>query len=932
MHSPKPTRYLWKILAIGTLWGLIAVGMLSASSIIESYAAPVLQTTPAPTATPDRVSVFADATDLAGVAFTGAQFGASWGDYDNDGWVDLFANNHFQDNPNLYHNNGDGTFTDVYTSSGILSAADAERDPPVSDPHGSRWGDYDNDGDLDLYITTGRFRVNPFYVNQGDSAFVERAIEAGIEDLQGRGRTANWIDYDRDGDLDLFKGNEVLAEGPDKLYRNNRDGTFTDVSNVAGLHDTSSTWGNVWGDYDNDGDLDVALSGGDGVTLYCNDGDGTFTNVTSAAGLLGGEDKSWGADFGDYDNDGDLDLYVARGNYSTFDHVDVASSTITYTFGSADDVDGFDFRSNYSEVTFDTLGTDGASMSLRQVYVGAACWHPTAMPFVLGAATEHYGAPSFTPGSDVGVFVWQDAPDGAWHLRVSNKDNSQGQVRTEGNFSQIVEVDLEPFDPPAKPNRLYKNRGDGTFEQVGAVAGVNSFKNSRTGAWGDYNNDGLLDLYVVNSGNVEIGNEANHLYRNNGDGTFTDAAGEAGVRAATPGLGDCAAWADYDHDGFLDLFVVTNGKAGYLGGPHKLYRNLGNNNHWLEIELLGAVSNRQGVGARVDLVAGGITQTRQMNNGSHYVCQNSPTLHFGLGSATSAETIAVTWPSSVKQILRDVPADRILTIAESESLTITKSAGAASVQAGGFLTYTLTVANLSTATGLVTSLIVTDVLPNYTTLLDAAFISPSGGLIITSHLNTNWAVTWAISTPLPVGSRANLYLKVQTHTPLPNGTVITNTYGMASDRLAEPVWRTLATTIVSAPALSITKQVLPARVAPGSIVTYTITLINSGNETAENVLISDTLPVGFSPQSVTWRRTITGINAFDTPGIVSLVFTATTPLVEGEYSNVVTATTERDVIFSDPATLRVSPDQHTIYLPIVFKASFNTPREDGREP
>jgi hypothetical protein len=668
MRRAKITSHRWNVLlAAGIILGFVMTGVLLTSLAPELYAAPDFQGALTPTATPDPVSIFEDATGAAGVAFTGAQFGASWGDYDNDGWVDLLANNHWQDRPNVYHNNGNGTFTDVYTTSGILD--------PIRDPHGSSWGDFDNDGDLDLYVTTARWVISPFFVQQGigSGIFLERAVQAGIADLPGRGRTANWIDYDHDGDLDLFKGNAIQDDGPDRLYRNNGWGTFSDVSDVAGLHDTWDTQSNVWGDYDDDGDMDVVLTGGESVRLYRNDGDGTFTYANWQAGITW-EGRSWGADFGDYDNDGDLDLYIARGNYTVFDHVDVSDSMITYTFHTQDEQDGFDFQTNSGQVTFDTLIGDGPPMPLSQVYIGATEWHPAAIPFTLGAATDHYGEPSYTPGSDVGAFIWQDAPGDTWHFRVSNIRGTQGQLRTAGTFTNVVGVDIDsgdPYDSAAKYNRLYENQGDGTFEEVGSLAGVGSGQDSRTATWLDYNNDGFLDLYVINSGNVQVGNQANHLYRNNRDGTFTDVAEEASVQAITPGLGDCVAYADYDHNGFLDLFVVTDGRAGYLGGPHKLYRNLGNGNHWLEINLVGTISNRQGVGSKVVLSAGGMTQTRQMNNGSHYLCQNDTMLHFGLGGATYAGAITVAWPSGLTEVWPEVSADQILTITEMSTPTPT---------------------------------------------------------------------------------------------------------------------------------------------------------------------------------------------------------------------------------------------------------------------
>jgi hypothetical protein len=124
------------------------------------------------------------------------------------------------------------------------------------------------------------------------------------------------------------------------------------------------------------------------------------------------------------------------------------------------------------------------------------------------------------------------------------------------------------------------------------------------------------------------------------------------------------AWADYDNDGFRDLYVIKGGETGYLSGPHKLYRNQGNANHWLELNLVGTESNRQGIGAKVQLSSGGVTQVRQKNGGTHYLCQNSSILHFGLGTATQADTITITWPSGLEQVLNEVEADQILSVEE----------------------------------------------------------------------------------------------------------------------------------------------------------------------------------------------------------------------------------------------------------------------------
>ena len=181
------------------------------------------------------------------------------------------------------------------------------------------------------------------------------------------------------------------------------------------------------------------------------------------------------------------------------------------------------------------------------------------------------------------------------------------------------------------PNILYHNNGDGTFTDVTTQSGTTNINGALGVAWEDYDNDGNLDLYVVNSQSQSI---LNRLFRNNGDGTFTDMASEAGVRAKIPGdgRGSDASFADYNNDGFPDLFV--NNGAGSTVGTYMLFKNNGNSNHWLKVVLQGTRSNRSAIGAKLRLTAGGKTQYRQYT-GQHYMGQNYIPVHFGLGQATS---------------------------------------------------------------------------------------------------------------------------------------------------------------------------------------------------------------------------------------------------------------------------------------------------------
>ena len=336
--------------------------------------------------------------------------------------------------------------------------------------NGAAWVDFDGDGDDDLYVANDG-EANKLYRNNGNGTFTDLASAAGVADT-GKGRGPAWGDYDNDGDQDLYVSNYGQAN---LLYRNNGDGTFTDVTSAAGVGDTGNGFGTSWGDYDGDGDLDLHVANsGQANKLYRNNGDDTFTDVTTAAGV-GDTGNSQGSSWGDYDDDGDLDLYVAN-------------------VGQANKL----YRNN-GDGTFTDVTTAAG--------VGDT-------------------------GGGRGM-AWVDYDnDGDLDLYVAN----YGQA-----------------------NLLYRNNADGTFTDVASAAGVADTGDSTGPAWTDVNSDGHLDLYQVNYG------QANKLYRNNADGTFTDMTTTAGV--GDTGKGGSSSWGDYDNDGDLDLYVSNEDKANVL------YRN-----------------------------------------------------------------------------------------------------------------------------------------------------------------------------------------------------------------------------------------------------------------------------------------------------------------------------------------------------------------------
>jgi hypothetical protein len=430
----------------------------------------------------------------------GPSTGAAWLDFDGDGDMDL-------------HVLRDQEARDIeYTNDGICEFGQLTTDPigDLGNGEGMDWGDYDNDGDLDLYLVNAT-TANKLFRNEGGTTFTDVTtppLDHGFFD-QG----AVWTDYDRDGFIDLYLTTHFSAN---KLYRNLGTGAFTEVTPPA-LAIPLKCGSSTWGDYDNDGDSDVYVSVQDGPDVLArNDGNGTFTDVSAPplndAGI--GQGVAWG----DYDNDGDLDIYLC-------------------------------------------------------------------------------------------------------------------------NFGQA--------------NRLFRNDG-ATFSSV-ATGDLAHSGPSQSGTWGDFDNDRDLDLVLTTFG------QGNFIFRNDGNGfsRLYLGAPEDSVKS----LG--ASWGDYDEDGDLDLFVTG------FGSLDRLYQNfIANGNNWLEITLEGTASNRSAVGARISAVdhSAGVTQVREHGSNHGFWSCNAPAEHFGLGSSTQIDFLQVRWPSGLVEYFPDVTANQRLHLIEGSGV------------------------------------------------------------------------------------------------------------------------------------------------------------------------------------------------------------------------------------------------------------------------
>ena len=523
--------------------------------------------------------VFVDVTEEAGIHFKHSNgktdhkhiietmgSGVVFFDYDSDGDADLYFVNsgnipqkgrndeQVQQGNVLYRNDGDGGFTDVTAASG---AGD------MGYGMAAAAGDIDNDGDADLYVAN--FGSDVLYRNNGDGTFTDITAAAGINnDLWGI--AAVYLDFDVDGDLDIFVVNYLVYElsmpvttfkgivgyghprsyegTPDVLYRNNGDGTFTNIAETAGVINPTEGRGMaaVACDYDNDGFPDIYVTNDTNRNfLYRNNGDGTFSDESLFIGVgydeAGVAEGSMGVDCGDYNGDGWLDLIVANSEKATL------------------------YKNEEGLLFVDATVDSG----LRQ---------PT-LPFV-----------GFSP-----LFLDYDN-DGDLDLFCAN-----------GHPQDVIEI-LMDHETYSQRDQIFQNRGDGTYRDVSETAG-------------DYFRETLV--------------------------------------------GRAAATADYDNDGDTDIVVMNSNQRAVL-----LRNDGGNTQNWIGIKLIGKRRNRDGIGAKVTVVAGGKTQIKTVKSGSSYASGSDTKLLFGLGGNPHIEQITVVWQGGAMQELKDVVINQHLAIVESE--------------------------------------------------------------------------------------------------------------------------------------------------------------------------------------------------------------------------------------------------------------------------
>ncbi|SEP98894.1 CRTAC1 family protein [Nitrosomonas ureae] len=617
---------------------------------------------------------FEDQTKSAGLTTTlRAGYGSAWGDFNGDGWLDIWVGNH-TNRPQLYINNGNGSFTN--------SLDEFWEENSFLDAHGGAWADFDNDGDQDLIELYGNQGGKSdsdkrFYVNHAEE-LTDEAITRGLNDSFGRGRTPLWLDWNNDGLLDLYMINEKRPfddRGPTRLMLQQKNGTFKAAPGMtkktigefaqlayfdSAVHLLTSGWIFYPEKLYRLGDTtllpiidkprrqfrylqDTAVADFDGnlednllvlQTPTVNSWKLTPTNrqVSVAARGLSSIEK------------GSLNFWLQGSTRLTI-RIDGAFDPWT-----ADMIHVGKSGSNLAKLFFTVIEEEYQKRYFIKLELDAA--NP-----------EMSGMVPLTLRTLPGIYVGWLPHKGLWRIEIRGTSTFRAKFRAiDAEFEKVITDEREFWNKDPGSKLVMLSRQEGKFI-VDENFGYDLADSCHSVAVGDFDNDMDLDVYLTCANGLR--NRHNVLLENIG-GSFVPVPDAGGASTINIGSGGKVSVADYDNDGYLDLLVTDGGGLEYPFnyGRQFLLRNKGGSNHWLKIDLIGCQSNRDGIGARVVVTAGGKKQARLQAGGIRNGVQDDRRLHFGLANNLNAESVIVKWPSGTRTNLTGLTADKIHVIRE----------------------------------------------------------------------------------------------------------------------------------------------------------------------------------------------------------------------------------------------------------------------------
>ena len=489
--------------------------------------------------------------------------------------------------------------------------------------------------------------------------------------LESTGSGCVWFDYNNDGLPDLYVAsgkplepgmhpyplkNAPAVAPHNHLYRNEGNGRFTDVTDQVGVAANIYGMAAIAADFDNDGFVDLFVTGYGRAILFHNNGNGTFADVTAKSGI---DVDGWSISSAwlDYDRDGCIDLFVGR--YVKFDPK-------YRSYYAADNYPGpLDYEADTNRLYHNNCNGTFTDVTDKS---GIGAFKGRTMG-VTAADFDGDGYPDIYVANDkTENFLFHNKRNGTFEEIAADTGVAYGQngemTSAMGPIFADIENDgrLDLWVSDSKYNRLLRNTGKIGFEDISATAGI-SARSGQYVSWGsgiyDFDNDGRLDILIFHGGLIHMVPQEHSVFRGLGSGKFDDVSSSAGSVLDTRTVARGACFADYDNDGKVDAFVINLGSSGTL-----LHNVSTTGNHWITVQLKGRKSNRDGIGARLEIVAGGRTQIAERVAGAGYLSQDDGRIHFGLGATSSADKLTIRWSSGREQVLHNVAADRVLTVEE----------------------------------------------------------------------------------------------------------------------------------------------------------------------------------------------------------------------------------------------------------------------------